>query len=114
MRFPHCGVILPARLLGGCGFCFFNDPAATEVYALSLHAALPIWRPVRAAHAPGWLSPRAEPTARAAEGWRRLPGLSAPLRSEEHTSELQSRLHIECRLLLAKKHTSPVASGADA
>src|SRR2546422_7818690 len=31
-------------------------------------------------------------------------------RSEEHTSELQSRLHLVCRLILAKKHTSELQS----
>src|SRR2546429_6402625 len=78
-------------------FFFFNDTATTEIYTLSLHDALPICtssQPV--------LLPR-----------RRLDGPAphrprvgvgrAGSRSEEHTSELQSRLHLVCRLLLEKK-----------
>src|SRR5712675_3763701 len=83
-----------------CVFCFFffffNDTATTEIYTLSLHDALPssgvsisarTWlvftrSPMSACHA------RTKPLAR---------------RSEEHTSELQSRLHLVCRLLLEKK-----------
>src|SRR5687768_18261687 len=33
--------------------------------------------------------------------------IAAERRSEEHTSELQSRLHLVCRLLLEKKKTTP-------
>src|SRR5206468_9297880 len=70
-------------------FFFFNAPAPTEIYTLSLHDALPISRPV-----PG-------PAARAR--WRpRRPGAGLR-RSEEHTSELQSRSDLVCRLLLEKK-----------
>ena len=36
--------------------------------------------------------------------------LSAYMRSEEHTSELQSRLHLVCRLLLGKKNRTPVTA----
>src|SRR2546422_11498658 len=75
-----------------CFFFFFNDTATTEIYTLSLHDALPIsgapcvWpRPCRRAPAPT------------------LPRRRLPPRSEEHTSELQSRLHLVCRLLLEKK-----------
>src|SRR6266581_8808756 len=66
-------------------FFFFNDTATTEIYTLSLHDALPI-RP-----APG-------------RGARPRPrGHRPPARSEEHTSELQSPVHLVCRLLLEKK-----------
>src|SRR5687768_18523994 len=70
-------------------FFFFNEPATTEIYTLSLHDALPIrdrvfWRVESAL------------VAREARWVRRV-------RSEEHTSELQSRLHLVCRLLLEKK-----------
>src|SRR6266436_9940447 len=70
---------------------FFNDTATTEIYPLSLHDALPI--------SAGWLCTTG-----------RIPGLlqvgHTTWRSEEHTSELQSRLHLVCRLLLEKKiHT---------
>src|SRR5712675_3776057 len=72
---------------------FFNDTATTEIYTLSLHDALPISGPMRSA----LLVRRFPvPVAVAAEG-------KLELRSEEHTSELQSRLHIVCRLLLEKK-----------
>src|SRR2546429_9966139 len=75
-------------------FFFFNDTATTEIYTLSLHDALPIWpRPRRSRAA------RRRPAPR-----RRETGVRAPrARSEEHTSELQSRLHLVCRLLLEKK-----------
>src|SRR6478672_13709486 len=69
---------------------FFNDTAPTEFYTLSLHDALPIWR-----HA----VPRRD--RRHADGGADPP-LSA-CRSEEHTSELQSRSDLVCRLLLEKK-----------
>src|SRR3989442_10734843 len=89
-------------------FFFFNDTATTEIYTLSLHDALPIscvctvsticWgrgersttsvAPVPVAHS-SWLSPYTK-------------------RSEEHTSELQSRPHLVCRLLLEKKKTCTV------
>src|SRR3712207_8748516 len=92
--------------------CFFNDTATTEIYTLSLHYALPISHEtagvfreyercattiVDAALSPllrGYLERLA---ARA--GDEGLP------RSEEHTSELQSRQYLVCRLLLEKKTT---------
>src|SRR2546422_7455619 len=72
-------------------FFFFNDTATTEIYTLSLHDALPIFR------APGMDRHRRLRAVRLAV---RYP---VPGRSEEHTSELQSRLHLVCRLLLEKK-----------
>src|SRR2546429_3588033 len=83
-------------------FFFFNDTATTEIYTLSLHDALPI----------SFLN-----LARASDlRVRRLLLLSRDgmtkhvvaevLRSEEHTSELQSRLHLVCRLLLEKKNNA--------
>src|SRR2546429_6075786 len=48
----------------------------------------------------------AEPKKRCARGWREFPAPEKSSgRSEEHTSELQSRLHLVCRLLLEKKNT---------
>src|SRR2546422_5736287 len=83
-------------------FFFFNDTATTEIYTLSLHDALPICpRVLRAAHGQRAVLP--------ASGVRRVRArpLAACVRegarSEEHTSELQSRLHLVCRLLLEKK-----------
>src|SRR3712207_7703362 len=102
-------------------FLFFNDTATTEIYTLSLHDALPIWT--------GWSgnptssAPRStrrtatSPPASAGPSWtgrprstRWPPGSGRPSgrwfdhgRSEEHTSELQSRQYLVCRLLLEKK-----------
>src|SRR2546422_5603658 len=81
-------------------FFFFNDTATTEIYTLSLHDALPISGSGRARRGPARRGHaccrRAGPRACARS---RTPGR----RSEEHTSELQSRLHLVCRLLLEKK-----------
>src|SRR3712207_7704443 len=97
-------------------FFFFNDTATTEIYTLSLHDALPICC-------------ANSPRIHAKTVWRlllgncdALSGRSSPLtgwssrnfgsehslasikgRSEEHTSELQSRQYLVCRLLLEKK-----------
>src|SRR2546422_2533968 len=76
-------------------FFFFNDTATTEIYTLSLHDALPIFTCWRRARSRGARCGRRS-TARRARA-SRFP------RSEEHTSELQSRLHLVCRLLLEKK-----------
>src|SRR5205809_3305858 len=76
-------------------FFFFNDPATTEIYTLSLHDALPIFR--RALHGEN------EPGANRHQGHHRQRINTDLQRSEEHTSELQSRLHLVCRLLLEKK-----------
>src|SRR5690348_17737695 len=76
---------------------FFNDTATTEIYTLSLHDALPIWRCAGQARRP-WVSSPGRPARR---GPRCSP--AAPTRSEEHTSELQSPVHLVCRLLLEKK-----------
>src|SRR2546422_3905779 len=88
-------------------FCFFfNDTATTEIYTLSLHDALPISAPPgRTYHASAPGARRAlttSPTTPLAGRQRARSGR----RSEEHTSELQSRLHLVCRLLLEKKKTS--------
>src|SRR5947207_9633769 len=75
-------------------FFFFNDTATTEIYTLSLHDALPIL-------ARG-LGRRALRLHHHALGHRRRAG-DLQLRSEEHTSELQSHSDLVCRLLLEKK-----------
>src|SRR5271166_7057269 len=70
-------------------FFFFNDTATTEIYTLSLHDALPIYKRFRSS---------------SAGSFRRSSSIfSRTNRSEEHTSELQSRGHLVCRLLLEKK-----------
>src|SRR2546429_9108679 len=87
-------------------FFFFNDTATTEIYTLSLHDALPILITEGG-------NVHAEHVVNAGGLWARemgrMVGLELPIlamqhqRSEEHTSELQSRLHLVCRLLLEKK-----------
>src|SRR5204863_8751409 len=81
-------------------YFFFNDPATTEIYTLSLHDALPIsadvgryFVSVSCAGCHDLNAPR--PT----EDGKQV----ALRRSEEHTSELQSRRDLVCRLLLEKK-----------
>src|SRR3712207_7321810 len=84
--------------------CFFNDTATTEIYTLSLHDALPISVPAatRSAAEPRRRVPASRPRPRGGGGAGRLKRPTAP-RSEEHTSELQSRQYLVCRLLLEKK-----------
>src|SRR2546422_3468933 len=82
-------------------FFFFNDTATPEISPLPLHDALPI-SPTPAAHAQRRAKMR--PPSRASRP-PPLPG-RPHFRSEEHTSELQSRLHLVCRLLLEKKKTN--------
>src|SRR3712207_8502029 len=95
-------------------FFFFNDTATTEIYTLSLHDALPIYEAVSAEDLHAFLG-RAHRNLRGVElGHRRElrhalarvldgRGAMAEQRSEEHTSELQSRQYLVCRLLLEKK-----------
>src|SRR5476649_3108656 len=68
-------------------FFFFNDTATTEIYTLSLHDALSI----------SWVT-WSRPCASARNASER-----SQVRSEEHTSELQSHSDLVCRLLLEKK-----------
>src|SRR3712207_8975281 len=103
-------------------FFFFNDTATTEIYTLSLHDALPIspqdrglrrgdhrfgeWR----GHDAGC---RRTDRLSQRSGSARNRGCSGcpdpDVRSEEHTSELQSRQYLVCRLLLEKKKTSTIS-----
>src|SRR3712207_8014701 len=92
-----------------CLFFFFNDTATTEIYTLSLHDALPILVEARIAR-PEIVE--CDRHARALENGERRPGdleivrergFGNLHRSEEHTSELQSRQYLVCRLLLEKK-----------
>src|SRR3989442_13815538 len=76
-------------------FFFFNDTATTEIYTLSLHDALPIC-------AADEVAGRVVDQARQGSVFGPDAVDDGP-RSEEHTSELQSRPHLVCRLLLEKK-----------
>src|SRR5690606_41719173 len=100
-------------------FCLFTDTATTEIYSLSLHDALPI------SYEPLTVTAHLATAYSSVDSWSpSLDGILAywwlreqlgdeefalgmsghrPLRSEEHTSELQSRENLVCRLLLEKK-----------
>src|SRR5438067_11749429 len=119
---PTDNSYLPATSL----FFFFTEPATTGIYTLSLHDALPISRGLRQAAMPKpAATPAAMPTmaatpdeAMAGAMNDKLAGLPEEtrkfiqksvrdnyiiaIRSEEHTSELQSRFDLVCRLLLEK------------
>src|SRR5438445_9037602 len=96
----------------------FNHPATTQIYTLSLHDALPISR--RVSH-PGGVVPRSRHPGGIADDLEdfgaqplaRLDPQRDAGRSEEHTSELQSRQYIVCRLLLEKKKYSQILSHAE-
>src|SRR3712207_7832217 len=96
---------LQARIPPSFFFFFFNDTATTEIYTLSLHDALPIYIDgrIRFEDRYGWTEGGVD---------SRLSGqdhASDPEgRSEEHTSELQSRQYLVCRLLLEKKKHATV------
>src|SRR3712207_6902729 len=105
--------------MGDASVFLLNDTATTEIYTLSLHDALPIsaQRPRTRRPPPAPRSrrrrprrpcaPRSRPTARRPS----CPRRSA--RSEEHTSELQSRQYLVCRLLLEKKKLSYIPLSCD-
>src|SRR5258708_10863776 len=85
-------------------FFFFNDTATTEIYTLSLHDALPISS--LPPDCPQLLSAVRAAIKERTNVWMTV--VTVPrreLRSEEHTSELQSPDHLVCRLLLEKKKT---------
>src|SRR5687768_18194423 len=101
---------------------FFDDPSTTEIYTLSLHDALPIWSNSASRHMPY--------TSEVEGNRMRLPYFTqlrtigrfasksssktrSGSRSEEHTSELQSRLHLVCRLLLEKKKETELLCPTD-
>src|SRR5258707_11513908 len=94
---------------------FFNDTAATEIFTLSLHDALPILEIAGIAYRVA-IAATLEPMRSELALVRRTIAIGLPLalalagigawqtdRSEEHTSELQSRQYLVCRLLLEKK-----------
>src|SRR3712207_7627078 len=95
---------------------FFNDTATTEIYTLSLHDALPIYAGLRRLFDEGadWESVSVTPGTGTATTLAMLLGTYVEIalrrRSEEHTSELQSRQYLVCRLLLEKKKTPGRAS----
>src|SRR2546428_8956371 len=84
-------------------FFFFNDTATTEIYTLSLHDALPI-SISRLLNARRRRYSKVSGPSRS----RRRRAQARDRRSEEHTSELQSRSDLVCRLLLEKKKKNKI------
>src|SRR5437016_9134390 len=83
-------------------FFFFNDTATTEIYTLSLHDALPIL--IEKVSGKSYYDYVAENIYKAANMTNSgSEPESVEVRSEEHTSELQSLTNLVCRLLLEKK-----------
>src|SRR5207249_11007237 len=107
LRVPNCAVpfsvsyiiIFPSVFFFSLSFFFFNATATSEIYTLSLHDALPIF--AGADHRAHFHHVLAEAHPDAGQGEHRAER-DRP-RSEEHTSELQSRFDLVCRLLLEKK-----------
>src|SRR3712207_8150533 len=103
-------------------FFLFNDTATTKIYTLSLHDALPIYGKAMAGEDHELVSGAGERAVEAERPGRAdevaaLTGRppvqpAAPCRSEEHTSELQSRQYLVCRLLLDKKKKNPVCNSS--
>src|SRR3712207_7681747 len=100
---------------------FFNDTATTEIYTLSLHDALPICMvgieipdsETMAAKVSTQVPRRTAarmPSGSASSTATTMPPMASS-RSEEHTSELQSRQYLVCRLLLEKQDADPVRLG---
>src|SRR5437762_6903265 len=86
-------------------FFFFTDTATTEIYTLSLHDALPIWKPSASSPSSTGSSRMRAWSTSPHGGWAISSGCASATscRSEEHTSELQSPMYLVCRLLLEKK-----------
>src|SRR5260370_23551355 len=94
-------------------FFFFNDPATTEIYTLPLHDALPICIGIEMKQPNVLTATTTVPTGVSSGDFANVDDFtgrvtavssgSIKLRSEEHTSELQSHLNLVCRLLLEKK-----------
>src|SRR3712207_8757407 len=104
---------------------FFDDTATSKIYTLSLHDALPIFSVMWSEHC-SYKSSRAHLRRLPTAGERVIvppgenagvvdvgDGWCAAFRSEEHTSELQSRQYLVCRLLLDKKKNFITVSSRD-
>src|SRR5256885_8702252 len=83
-------------------FFFFNDTATTEIYTLSLHDALPICFSLVYVQT-------SRPSPRFASCMESALWNVFEVRSEEHTSELQSPCNLVCRLLLEKKKMTAIS-----
>src|SRR2546425_11585107 len=93
-------------------FFFFNDTATTEIYTLSLHDALPICDVVARAPKDGLTGGEVSFEKISVTGTENVMMAASlgrgrtTIRSEEHTSEIQSLAYLVCRLLLEKKKNS--------
>src|SRR5207253_9341776 len=94
-------ILLSPHILLLFFFFSFNAPAPSEIYSLSLHDALPIFANVALPYMAGNLGASNDESTWILTSY--LVSNAIVLRSEEHTSELQSRGHLVCRLLLEKK-----------
>src|SRR5690606_41627131 len=106
--FPSCSIVILLSISHhhSLPIFFFHDPAPTHTSTLSLHDALPILQPVPDRSGPidskgSRYPPSIAPTPPVPPG---VECYGASARSEEHTSELQSRENLVCRLLLEKKN----------
>src|SRR5690625_7704649 len=99
--YRHRPLVTPALIEFFFFHFFFTDPATTKIYTLSLHDALPIY--IKARIKAFIQSSHSD----VGSFINRFPPYNkfSTFRSEEHTSELQSRGHLVCRLLLEKKKT---------
>src|SRR5207237_9675870 len=105
--------LLPLLCLTVSFLFFFNYPATTAIYTLSLHDALPISaRTITRLESPESVGQEAARRTLRRLGARKVATTRVPVifdqRSEEHTSELQSHLNLVCRLLLEKKKKSTI------
>src|SRR3712207_9034979 len=98
----HCALQSHIDLCILISVFFFNDTATTEIYTLSLHDALPIWSSI-STYARRWCARSIGCAGCVCVCAGRIVPVCASARSEEHTSELQSRQYLVCRLLLEKK-----------
>src|SRR3712207_425489 len=108
VNLPRASLTMPVRILYSYIFFFFNDTATTEIYTLSLHDALPIFPTDPLPFHDDQISDSGSGNAlpkgfRVKSAVEQRFGLPRMFRSEEHTSELQSRQYLVCRLLLEKK-----------
>src|SRR5690554_7991766 len=100
---PTRSIAVRALLRPHVSDCVFRDTATPEIYTLSLHDALPIYTGLPVAVFSMEMG-AVQLATRMIGSVGRLDHSGCKLRSEEHTSELQSRPHLVCRLLLEKKN----------
>src|SRR5690242_21597019 len=104
----HVGLCQSTVFSAELALVFVHDPATTEIYTLSLHDALPISGIPDSCQRVTFDAMLATLAAAPADTQRL--GMHLALRSEEHTSELQSHVNLVCRLLLEKKKAGTNAS----